>query len=122
MAAGFIPFLTAAFEGGSAAAGALGATGAGAAYAGEAASGLALAGAGYGTVKSTQALLSKPNLSLPAIPVLNQQQQDQSQQQVENDARKRSQIAGGIASTVGTSGGQAGAMLNPGPGKSLLGQ
>jgi len=61
---------------------------------------------------------------MPPSPVLSQQKQDLSQQQVEENAMRRQSIAGGMNSTVGTIGGQAGSMLNPTTmsGKTLLGQ
>ena len=61
---------------------------------------------------------------IPPSPVIPPEQVDQGAAAAEADARKRQQLAGGIASTVGTSGGEAGAVMNPATmsGHSLLGQ
>jgi hypothetical protein len=77
------------------------------------------AGAVYAGASS---LSKKPNM--PPSPVIPQAQVDQQTQQAENMARQRQSVAGGINSTVGTSGGQSGQILNPQnmQGKSLLGQ
>lgn len=61
---------------------------------------------------------------IPPSPVIPAAQVDQAQQEAENNAKKRQQLSGGITSTIGTAGGQAGSMLDPGTfgGKTLLGQ
>ena len=69
-------------------------------------------------------ILGGPRPVMPPSPVISQQQQDLSAQQAEQNAMRRQSVAGGMNSTVGTSGGQAGSMLNPSNmgGKTLLGQ
>lgn len=61
---------------------------------------------------------------MPPSPVIPQAQVDQSAQEAENTSRRRQQLAGGLLSTVGTSGGEAGAILNPSTvsGAALLGR
>jgi hypothetical protein len=68
------------------------------------------------------ALSKKPNI--PPSPVLPAAQVNEQVQQKENQERQRQAIAGGIQSTVGTPGGQAGQILNPAnmANKTLLGQ
>lgn len=73
---------------------------------------------------ATNAIMGGKRPIMPPSPVQGAQQQDLSVQNAEADAQRRQSIAGGINSTVGTQGGQEGAMLNPGnmAGHSLLGQ
>lgn len=62
--------------------------------------------------------------TIPPSPVIPQAQVDQQAELASQQARQRQSIAGGISSTVGTPGGQAGEALNPANlgGKTLLGQ
>ena len=87
--------------------------------AGTAAEGLA----GIAATSALQGALTKRPV-IPPSPVMAQAQIDQSTEQAEQNAQRRQSIAGGINSTIGTSGGQAGQMLNPANmgGKTLLGQ
>ena len=55
----------------------------------------------------------RPKALLPPAPLQSQTQQDESAQQVDELARRRQSIAGGITSTLGTAGGSEGAVLNP---------
>lgn len=73
---------------------------------------------------ATNALYGAKKPVMPPSPVMGQQQQDVSTREAEENAQRRQSIAGGMNSTVGTSGGQAGAMLNPANlgNKTLLGQ
>ena len=73
---------------------------------------------------AANAIIGRPKPLMPPSPVQTAQQQDQSQQNVEENLMRRQSIAGGLNSTVGTSGGQAGTMLNPSTlgQKTLLGQ
>lgn len=70
------------------------------------------------------ALSSSGRPVIPPSPVIPQPQVDQSAQDAENMSKRRQQLAGGILSTVGTSGGEAGAVLNPATvsGATLLGR
>lgn len=52
-------------------------------------------------------------LAIPPSPVIPQTVVDQSAQEAENTAKRRQQLAGGILSTVGTAGGEAGSVMNP---------
>jgi hypothetical protein len=81
-----------------------------------------IAMAGVAATTATAALQKKP--VMPPSPVIPQAQVDQSAQDANQAAQRRQSIAGGISSTVGTTGGQAGAVLNPGNmgSKTLLGQ
>jgi hypothetical protein len=69
-----------------------------------------LAGAGVSAGLGA-ALARKP--TLPPSPVIPQAQQNEQIQNQALEAQKRASIAGGIESTVGTPGGQAGQMLDP---------
>ena len=77
-----------------------------------------------GTGVATNALMAGKRPAMPPNPVMGQQQQDEAEEQAQQNALRRQSIAGGINSTVGTSGGQAGQVLDPAnmSGKSLLGQ
>lgn len=50
---------------------------------------------------------------MPPSPMISQASVDQSAEEAQQQAKQRQAIAGGINSTVGTAGGQAGAILNP---------
>jgi len=101
------------------------AAGAGAWIAGNAATITAVAGAAGAAVGVAGQLgaFGGPKLTPPS-PVLSQSGVDQGQQAAEQNALRRQSIAGGIDSSVGTAGGQAGQMLNPANmgAKSMLGQ
>ena len=100
-------------------AGGIGLSGATASAAGGAIDAVAAAGlsAGLGA-----ALAKKP--AMPPSPVQTAEQLGQESQAADLAAQRRQSIAGGMTSTVGTSGGQAGQMLNPinMQSKTLLGQ
>ena len=68
--------------------------------------------------------LTRGNIAIPPNPFMPQAQVDQTTAEAEAAARKRQGIQGGLDSTIGTSGGGAGGMLNPTSlgTKSLLGQ
>ena len=87
--------------------------------AGEVSAGAAVLGAGTAAYSALSA--KKP--VIPPSPV-NAVSTDQSVEDAQANAMRRQSIAGGLSSTVGTSGGQAGTILNPANmgGKSLLGQ
>lgn len=89
-------------------AGGIGLSGATASAAGGAIDAVAAAGlsAGLGA-----ALAKRP--ALPPSPVQTAEQLGQESQAADLAAQRRQSVAGGLASTVGTSGGQAGALLNP---------
>lgn len=124
----------AAAAGGAKAAGEAGA-GAAAAGTGAAAAGTAAAAGGIGTTLAEGAaiasaasaiygLASGPGrVNIPPSPLVPQARIDQQVENAEQQALGRRQAAAGLTSTLGTAGGEAGAMLNPSTlsSKSLLG-
>jgi hypothetical protein len=85
----------------------------------------AAAGAASGAIGAGVSALTRPKAPvIPPTPVIPQAQVDQEAQAAEDTQRRQQAIAGGLNSTVGTAGGQAGEALNvQNTGKSqLLGQ
>lgn len=113
----------AAAAGGAAAGGAAAGAGAGAAAGGTAAAGAGAAAAGGGvtltgvaaatTAASALYQLSQGGRGINVPPSPQAAGTDESVQNAEQMQLKRAQAAGGLQSTTGTPGGQAGAMLNP---------
>lgn len=85
-----------------------GAAGTGAATAaGYVAAGVGAAASIYGGTQAAR------GINIPPSPILRQASVDEAVQQSGEQQRRRQEVAGGIQSTVGTAGGQAGSILNP---------
>ena len=80
--------------------------------------------AGVASVAGQLGAFGRRRPIIPPQPQMGAQQVDQSTQAAEEAAMRRESIAGGLSSTVGTPGGQAGELLNPqiSGTKQLLGQ